>query len=40
MKSEKKFNNGMNGKPIPVWKFILRLILLGGRIFIAFSAVL
>lgn len=36
----KNLYNGMNGKPIPVWKFILGLILLGGGIFIAISAVL
>ena len=32
--------NGMNGKPVPVWKFILGLLLLVGGIFIAISAVL
>lgn len=36
----KNLYNGMNGKPVPVWKFILGLILLGGGIFVAFSAVL
>lgn len=32
--------NGMNGKPVPVWKFILGLILLVGGTFLAFSSVL
>lgn len=32
--------NGMNGKPVPIWKFILGLILLVGGIFLAFSVVL
>lgn len=36
----KNLYNGMNGKLVPVWKFILGLILLGGGIFIAISAVL
>lgn len=36
----KNLYNGMNGKPVPVWKFILGLILLGGGIFIAISSVL
>lgn len=36
----KNLYNGMNGKPVPMWKFILGIILLGGGIFIAFSAVL
>lgn len=36
----KNLYNGMNGKPVPVWKFILGLILVGGGIFIVISAVL
>lgn len=36
----KNLYNGMNGKPVPVWKFILGLILLVGGVFLAFSAVL
>lgn len=30
----------MDGKPVPVWKFILGLILLVGGTFLAFSSVL
>lgn len=36
----KNLYNGMNGKPVPVWKFILGLFLLVGGIFIAISSVL
>ena len=36
----KTLYNCMNGKPVPVWKFILGAILLVGGIIIAFSAVL
>lgn len=36
----KTMYNGMNGKPVPVWKFILGIILLGGGIFLAISSVL
>lgn len=31
---------GMNGKQVTLWKFILGIILLGGGIFVAISAVL
>lgn len=36
----KNLYNGMNGKPVPVWKFILGIILLGGGTFLAISSVL
>lgn len=36
----KTLYTGMNGKKVTVWKFILGLILLGGGIFVAISAVL
>ena len=36
----KNLYNGMNEKPVPVWKFILGLFLLVGGIFIAISSVL
>ena len=36
----KNLYNGMNGKPVTLWKFILGIILLGGGIFIALMSVL
>lgn len=49
-KNNKQYNNGtglnknlytgMNGKKVTVWKFIVGIILLGGGIFVAISAVL
>lgn len=36
----KNLYNGMNGQPVPLWKFIIGLILLGGGLFLAFSTVL
>lgn len=34
----KNLYNGMNGKNVPVWKFLLGLILLVGGIFLAINA--
>ena len=36
----KTLYTGMNGKKVTVWKFIVGIILLGGGIFVALSAVL
>lgn len=36
----KTLYTGMNGKKVTVWKFIVGIILVGGGIFIAISAVL
>lgn len=36
----KTLYTGMNGKKVSVWKFIVGIILLGGGIFLAISAVL
>lgn len=36
----KNLYNGMNGKPVPIWKFIIGIILLIGGTILAISAVL